>query len=84
MEFRGLVTHTIHSGSYCFVSIALDLINCTHSAVRAHHIDHTNLYVAAPRINHTIHLNIFQAHFRVTTKMGNRELQKKCFNNPCK
>ena len=55
-----MVSHTIHSGSYCFVFIALDLINCTHSAVRAHHIDHTNLCVAAPGINHTNNLNIFK------------------------
>jgi hypothetical protein len=60
MEFRGIVSHTIHSGSYCFVYRALDSINYTHSDVFAHHINHIDLSVTAPKLNHIIHLNIFK------------------------
>jgi hypothetical protein len=84
VELGRMVSHTIRSGSYCFVFKALDLINCTHSAVRALHIDHINLYVTAPQINHTIHSNIFQAHFYVTIKMENCELRKNILISPYK
>jgi hypothetical protein len=70
MEFRGMVSHTIHSGSYCFVFRALYWINRTHSAVCAHHIDPIKLYIMAPQINHIIHLKHFSSTLPRNNKNG--------------
>ena len=72
-----MVSHTVHSGSYGFVFRALDLINCTHKAVCAHHIDYINLYVTAPQINCRIHLNIFSSTLPFNNKNEKLELRKK-------